>query len=73
VVQSTLSGSPSAQAGLVQGDVITALNGHAVTSATDLSNLLESEHPGDTVQLQWTDTSGLTQTASVKLASGPPA
>jgi S1-C subfamily serine protease len=72
-VESTLSGSPSDQAGLVQGDVITGLNGHAVTSATDLSNLLEPEHPGDTVQLQWTDTSGQTQTASVKLASGPPA
>ncbi len=36
-------------------------------------NLLESRHPGDTVQLQWTDQSGQTHSASVKLASGPPA
>ncbi len=73
VVAGTLSGSPAEQAGLVQGDVITALNGSSVNSATDLSNLLQSEHPGDTVQLQWTDGSGQSHTASLKLTSGPPA
>jgi S1-C subfamily serine protease len=73
VVAGTLSGSPAAQAGLVQGDVITGLNGQSVGSSTDLSNLLEADHPGDTVQLQWTDQSGQTQTAGVKLTSGPPA
>ena len=72
-VVGTLSGSPAAKAGLVDGDVITAVNGKSVTSATDLSNLLEPQHPGDVVQLQWTDTSGQTQTASVTLESGPPA
>ena len=72
-VEGTLSGSPAARAGLVQGDVITSVNGRAVTSATGLSNLLEPEHPGDVVQLQWTDGSGQTQTASVTLESGPPA
>ncbi|MBF6554597.1 MAG: trypsin-like peptidase domain-containing protein [Acidimicrobiales bacterium] len=73
VVAGTLSGSPAQQAGLAQGDVITALNGSAVNSATDLSNLLQSQHPGDTVQLQWTDASGQSHTASLKLTSGPPA
>ncbi len=73
VVGSVLSGSPAQQAGLTQGDVITALNGTSVNSATDLSNLLQSDHPGDSVQLQWTDGSGQTHTAGVKLATGPAA
>jgi S1-C subfamily serine protease len=71
-VESTLSNSPAAQAGLVEGDVITGLNGKTITSATDLSNDLVTEHPGDQVQLQWVNTSGQTQTATVTLTSGPP-
>ncbi len=71
-VEGTLSGSPAARAGLVQGDVITAVNGKQVDSPTDLSNLLERYHPGDSVQLQWTNSSGQSQTASVTLESGPP-
>ena len=71
-VQGTLSGSPAAQAGLVQGDVITAVDGHHVGSSSDLSNVMEQYHPGDTVQLQWSNASGQTQTASVTLESGPP-
>jgi S1-C subfamily serine protease len=72
-VEGTLSGSPAAKAGLVQGDVITAVNGSSITSSTDLSNDLERYHPGDSVQLQWTTTSGQTQTASITLENGPPA
>jgi S1-C subfamily serine protease len=72
-VEGTLPGSPAAKAGLVEGDVITGVNGKSVGSSTDLSNLLEPYHPGDTVQLQWTDQSGQTHTASVQLESGPPA
>jgi S1-C subfamily serine protease len=72
-VEGALSGSPAAQAGLVQGDVITAVNGTTVTSASGLSNVLERFHPGDQVRLQWTNTSGQTQTATVTLENGPPA
>jgi S1-C subfamily serine protease len=72
VVVGTLAGSPSANAGLTQGDVITGLNGKTITSATDLTNFLGAYHPGDTVQLTWTNTSGQTQTAGITLASGPP-
>jgi len=73
VVNETLPGSPAAQAGLAQGDVITALNGQTINSPDDLTNGLEPEHPGDSVQLQWTDQSGQTHTASVQLKVGPPA
>ena len=73
MVESVLASSAAGQAGVVAGDVITALNGSTVASASDLSNLLEPEHPGDVVHLKWTDSSGLSHTASVTLASGPPA
>ncbi len=73
LVAGTVSGSPAAQAGLVQGDVITALNGQTINSPDDLTNGLEPDHPGDSVQLQWTDRSGQTHTASVQLENGPPA
>ena len=72
-VEGTLSGSPAAKAGLVEGDVITAVNGATVSSSSDLSNILGRYHPGDTVQLHWTTSSGQSQTASVTLESGPPA
>ncbi|HEV3263955.1 MAG TPA: trypsin-like peptidase domain-containing protein [Acidimicrobiales bacterium] len=72
-IVSVLPNSAAASAGLAQGDVITALNGTAVNAASDLSNLLVPHHPGDTVQLQWTDQSGQTHTAGVTLATGPPA
>jgi S1-C subfamily serine protease len=73
VVSQVLANSAAGQAGVVEGDVITAVNGKSVGSASDLSNLLEPEHPGDTVQLQWTDQSGQTHTAAVTLGNGPPA
>ena len=72
-VEGTLSGSPAAKAGLVQGDVITAVDGRQVSNPSDLSNLLQRYHPGDSVELQWTNSSGQTQTASVTLENGPPA
>jgi len=73
VVSQVLSGSAAGQAGVAVGDTITSLNGSPVNSTSDLTNLMEPEHPGDTVQLQWTDQSGQTHSAGVKLGSGPPA
>ena len=64
---------PGAQAGLSQGDVITSLDGSPVNSSTDLTNLLESHHPGDSVQIAWTDASGQTHTSTAVLTTGPPA
>ncbi len=72
VVEGVVPNGAAAQAGLAQGDVITGFNGHTISTATDISNLMIGEHPGDTVQLQWTDQSGQTHTASVKLGNGPP-
>jgi S1-C subfamily serine protease len=72
-IEGVVSGSPADRAGLADGDVITAVNGTTINSATDLSDLLQSDHPGSSVQIQWTNESGQSSTATVKLTSGPPA
>jgi len=67
------SGTPAANAGLGQGDVVTSLNGQTVSSSTDIQNILGGLHPGDKVSIGWTDASGQSHTATVTLASGPTA
>jgi len=67
------SGTPAANAGLGQGDVVTSLNGQTVSSSTDIQNILGGLHPGDKVSIGWTDASGQSHTATVTLAAGPTA
>jgi S1-C subfamily serine protease len=73
VVDGTLPGSPGADAGLAQGDVITGVDSSPVDVSSDLSRALESHHPGDVIHIQWTDQSGASHNSSVTLAVGPPA
>jgi S1-C subfamily serine protease len=70
-VEGTLSGSPAAQAGLAQGDVIDSVNGQSVSSQSGLQAALQQYHPGDKVTIGWTDQSGQTQSSTVTLANGP--
>jgi S1-C subfamily serine protease len=63
--------SPADRLGLVEGDVITSVDGTAVTDANTLTALLGHYHPGDTVTLGWTDTAGQAQTARLVLGTGP--
>jgi S1-C subfamily serine protease len=70
-VEGTLSGSPAAQAGLSQGDVIDSIDGQSVSSQSDLQAAIAQHHPGDQVTIGWTDQSGQTHTATVTLANGP--
>ena len=73
VLGGAIAGYPARKAGLDQGDVITAVNGRAVTSASGLMDVLGAYHPGDSVQVQWVDPSGQAHSAAITLASGPPA
>jgi S1-C subfamily serine protease len=68
----TVTNGPAQEAGLAQGDVITSLGGHTVTSANDLTADMGNYHPGDKVAIAWTDSSGNSHTATVQLSSGPP-
>lgn len=71
-VAGVLDGTPAATAGLAAGDVITAVDGTAVTSADALASALAGHEPGDTVTLTWTSAAtGASTQASVTLTQGP--
>lgn len=50
-VASVVDGSGAAQAGIQQGDVITAIDGNTVTSMNELQSALDSYSAGDTVTI----------------------
>jgi S1-C subfamily serine protease len=72
-VAGTLSGSPAAQAGLTQGDEITAVGGQSVATPEDISHALVKYHPGDSISISWLDQYGQSHTATVTLTNGPAA
>jgi S1-C subfamily serine protease len=72
-ISGVVTGGTAADAGLVAGDVITSFDGKSIDSSTTLTHLLVPLHPGDKVELGWTDSSGASHTATVVLQSGPPA
>jgi S1-C subfamily serine protease len=72
-VQGVLPGSVAGGAGITGGDVITSIDGHAVTSPESLQAQMEQHHPGDRVTIGWVDQAGQSHSATVTLASGPAA
>jgi S1-C subfamily serine protease len=66
-------GGPADNAGIAAGDTITSFAGEAVDSSTTLGREIHAHHPGDRVTVGWVDGEGTTQSATVQLASGPPA
>ncbi len=53
VVLSVVSGSPAAKAGIVQGDVIVAIDGTAITSSEGLQKAVENGKPGESVTITY--------------------
>jgi S1-C subfamily serine protease len=72
LVIGAICGSPAASAGLVGGDVITAVQGKAVGTPASLHTALAQFKPNDTVTLTWQSVSGQSVTRTIKLAVGPP-
>lgn len=72
-ISSVVTGGAAQEAGLVAGDVITSFDGHSVDSSSAITRILVPLHPGDKVQITWTDSTGQTHTGTVVLGSGPPA
>jgi S1-C subfamily serine protease len=67
IVRQVIPTGPAAPAGITPGDVIDAINGQPVNSATALTNILDQHHPGDHV------TVGLKgRSVDVQLGDGPP-
>jgi S1-C subfamily serine protease len=65
-VANVATGSPAAGAGLQSGDVITAVDGTAVSSPADLARLVRSHQPGDQVTITYSR-SGASTDAPVQL------
>jgi S1-C subfamily serine protease len=72
LILGALCNTPADQAGLTAGDVITAVNGKAVSSPDSLTSILSGYTPGATISVSWEDTSGGQHTASLDLISAPP-
>lgn len=71
MVEDVVSGTAAAQVGLEAGDEITALGGHTVTSAEDVSALLADHDPDDQIKIVWIDQTGSQQAATVTLGASP--
>ena len=72
VVASVMPGSPAEAAGFVPGDLITSVGGQTITSPEALSVIVSTQSPGSSVSAVYLDQDGMTQTATLKLGSGPP-
>ncbi|MDP9027293.1 MAG: S1C family serine protease [Actinomycetota bacterium] len=72
-ISGALAGSAAAGAGLVAGDIITAVDGTAITSTDSLSAAIKAHAVGDSVTISYTDATGASQQAKVTLAEGPAA
>jgi S1-C subfamily serine protease len=59
--------SPASSAGLASGDVITSVNGTAITSADGLTALTATSHPGDQFAMTYVDQYGTKHSATATL------
>jgi S1-C subfamily serine protease len=72
-IAGTVSGSPAANAGMTEGDTITAIGGQSVSSAEDVAHALVKYHPGNSISITWVNQYGQSQTSTLTLATGPAA
>lgn len=72
-VGGVIVGTPAAKAGLIEGDVITAVDGTAIADASALSTAMAAHAPGQSVTIAWTDAAGTAHSATVTLVAGPAA
>jgi serine protease Do len=71
LIDKTMPGTPAAEAGLKDGDIITKVNGQEVKDAGDLTRQIGLMKPGDKIDLSyWRD--GAEKTVNVTLAQQKP-
>ena len=70
LINSLMDNSPAAEAGLLPGDVITAVGGKRINAPAELTDLIRSHKPGDTVPIEYYR-SGKKREAGVKLGQRP--
>jgi putative serine protease PepD len=69
-VQSVSPGGPAERAGLLQGDVITEIDGRPVDASSDVAKIVNTKKPGDSVRIR-VDRSGQEISLGVKLGTRP--
>ena len=72
LVAGVLPGGPAAAAGLEPGNVITAFDGHAISTPAALSALVLADKPRARVSVTYVDQAGAKHGTTVTLGSGPP-
>jgi S1-C subfamily serine protease len=70
-IQQVVPGGPGASGGLKVGDIVTAINGQAITSTDQFIATVDNFSPGQTVTMT-IKRGGTTQSLKVKLGSRPP-
>ncbi|HVF07490.1 MAG TPA: trypsin-like peptidase domain-containing protein [Actinomycetota bacterium] len=70
-VAGILADGPADDVGIGRGDVIVAVDGHAVRSPDDLGAVLDGSAPGDLVSIELVESGGDTRTVEVELAARP--
>jgi S1-C subfamily serine protease len=70
-VVGTVPGSAVTITGISDGDTITSLAEHTITSSSQIRTVLTQYHPGDKISVSWTDQSGNSHTGTLDLGSGP--
>ena len=71
LVLATLTGGPSADAGIREGDVIVEVDGQRIDAATDLGRVLDELSPGTTVDVRVVSSQGSERTVQVTLGTRP--
>jgi S1-C subfamily serine protease len=71
LVLGVVCGSASDKGGLVPGDVITSVNGQAVSTPGSLTTITSRYHPGDVVLVGWQSTNGARHITRLLLGYGP--
>jgi putative serine protease PepD len=72
VVREIIAGMPAARAGLKVGDVIVRMAGNRISAADDLTGVISSKKPGDTISVTYVR-NGVSHTVQLKLATRPTA
>jgi len=70
-IREVVSRGPAQQAGLAAGDVITAIDGRRIDSATTLTTVMDTHHPGDQLTLTVSNAAGAQRQIQVKAIEGP--
>ena len=71
LICSVYPGTPAAKAGLAAGDVITSVNGQAVSSANGLTTIMRKYKPGTSISLGYVTANTRSHTSSLTLIAGP--